>query len=67
MAVTLMPLDPRIYGIAPLERETHDGVVYLTKVGVLKKLDISEATLRRMEPLMALRIPISPKKFLWRM
>lgn len=61
-----MPLDPRIYGLAPLERETHDGVVYLTKVGVMNRLDISEATLRRLEPLMAKRIAISPRKFLWR-
>ena len=59
-------LDPRIYGLAPLERETHDGVVYLTKVGVMKQLDISEATLRRLEPLMAKRIAISPRKFVWR-
>jgi hypothetical protein len=58
-------LDERLYGIAPKERDAHDGVVYLTMVGVLKKLKISESTLRRNAGLMALRRVIGPGTYRW--
>jgi predicted DNA-binding transcriptional regulator AlpA len=60
-------LDPRLYGIAPVERVVQDGVVYLTMAGVCNKLSISESTLRRMPALMAKRIPLRPRSFVWRM
>ena len=60
-----MALDERLYGIAPQERDVHDGVVYLTMVGVLKRLDISETTLRKNPALMALRKSLGPRTYRW--
>lgn len=59
------PLDARLYGIAPLEYDAHDGVVYLTMVGVMKRLDISESTLRRNPELMRLRRVLGPRTYRW--
>lgn len=60
-----MPLDPRLYGHAPVERDVQNGVVMLTMAGVCKRLDISEATLRRNVALMRLRKVIGPATYRW--
>lgn len=57
--------DERLYGIAPTERDAHHGTVYLTMIGVMKTLGISEATMRRNPGLMALRKVLGPNTFRW--
>jgi hypothetical protein len=58
-------LDPRLYGIAPKEFDAIGDTVYLTMVGVMKRLNISESTLRRNEGLMKLRKVLGPNTYRW--
>jgi hypothetical protein len=58
-------LDPRLYGIAPEEFVAHGDTVYLTMVGVMKRLNITESTLRRNEGLMRLRRVLGPRTYRW--
>lgn len=60
-------LDPRLYGHAPVEKDVHDGAVYLTLAGVLLHLGISEDTMRRHHgALFRQRIQLAPRVFRWR-
>lgn len=58
-------LDPRLYGIAPVEADAHDGQVLWTAEGVMKYLGISETTLRLSSDLMRLRRVIAPRTYRW--
>jgi predicted DNA-binding transcriptional regulator AlpA len=60
-----MTHDERLYGIAPVERDAHHGTVYLTMFGVMQKLGMSEATMRRNPGLMALRKVLGANTFRW--
>ena len=61
-------LDPRLYGIAPVESEAHGGRPYLTLAGVLNRLQIGEDTFRRHHgALLRQRIMLSPQCYRWRL
>jgi len=60
------PLDPRLYGVAPVERDVHNGKMWYTMAGVLRSLNISESTLRRHHgELLAKRRVLGPNTFRW--
>lgn len=61
----MVDLDPRLYGHAPVELEPIDGEVYLTMVGVLKKLQIGEWKLRQTPELMAMRKVLGTRTHRW--
>lgn len=58
-------LDPRLYGVAPVEADAHDGAVLWTMAAVLKYVGISETTLRLTPELMRLRRVIRPRVYRW--
>lgn len=61
-----MTLDPRLYGLAPVERDAHEGVQYLTMAGLMKRLNVrSETTIRSNRALMAMRRTLSPGVHRW--
>lgn len=61
------PVDPRRHGIAPDELVVgDDGDVYMTLAGLMRRLAVSESTIRRNTGLMALRRAVGPNTFRWR-
>lgn len=57
--------DPRLYGRAPVEWEASENGVWLTLAGLMKRLALSEATIRATPWLMALARYPSPRTPRW--
>ncbi len=61
------PLDPRVYGLAPVTSDAHGDDVLWTILGVMQYLGIkSETTIRANAALMALKVVVSPGIVRWR-